>query len=482
MGKWNLLPADSECWHTERTSRFFRKIFGFGKGTFIIQTFEDDMQHAYFPEFYIRRIYNFIRDTNKRDYLRLARILKGFYPLRMIAKRVVPRISNKNFHNASSAQIIQAYRANRYWANRVACYDQFGWIAEDYWTPVMEKILARHDLKKGSAEFLRVLFVLTKPEEISTTLEEKRAVLKEVIRVRQRKITIARAAKKLTGAYGWLPCFAYGTPWDETHYSAEVRELVKKPLAELQKSWKELQEYSKIRNRDLKGVVRQYRIQSKDLQIFIDFGLALDARNEAEYIMSLCGYGLIPMYTEIAKRLFLSIKQVRHLTYEETIAALQGKIDPIETLAKKGKIIGWVFDRTMTKKKYLYPKEATTFFSYLAKHSKNLQGNNEAKGMCGSPGKAVGKARILHYPKDGIKVKDGDILIVHVTTVDYLPAMKKAAAYVTEVGGLTCHAAVVAREFGVPCVVGLKNATRNFKDGQYVEVDANGGTVKKISK
>ena len=101
--------------------------------------------------------------------------------------------------------------------------------------------------------------------------------------------------------------------------------------------------------------------------------------------------------------------------------------------------------------KYLDYKEASRFFKYLNKTSTNLQGNIEGAGLCASPGKAQGKAKIIHYPKENNKVEKGDILIVNSTTVDYLPAMKRAAAFVTEVGGLTCHAAVVAREFGVPC-------------------------------
>ena len=64
--------------------------------------------------------------------------------------------------------------------------------------------------------------------------------------------------------------------------------------------------------------------------------------------------------------------------------------------------------------------------------------------------------------------------------VDNLPAMKKAAAFVTESGGLTCHAAVVAREFGVPCIVGYKNAMSDFRDGDMVEVDADNGIVRKV--
>jgi len=84
--------------------------------------------------------------------------------------------------------------------------------------------------------------------------------------------------------------------------------------------------------------------------------------------------------------------------------------------------------------------------------------------------------------KDNHKVNQGDIMIAHATSVDSLPPMKRAAAFVTEIGGLTCHAAVVSREFGVPCIVSLKNATKNFKDGDLVEVNATKGTVKKLKK
>ena len=180
--------------------------------------------------------------------------------------------------------------------------------------------------------------------------------------------------------------------------------------------------------------------------------------------------------------MYISVKQLRNLVKREIIACLEDKANAQEILENQGKIIGWVFDKSMLHMKYLDSKEAQKFFKYLNKTSKNLQGNDEAKGICASPGKVKGKAKIIHYPSEGDKVKEGDILITHATTVDYLPPMKLAAAYVTEVGGLTCHAAVVAREFGVPCVVGFKNATKNFKDGDLVEVDANKGIVKLLKK
>ena len=480
MGVWNLLPADSETWHTERTSRYFKKIFGFGKGTFIIQTLADDMQHPYFPQFYVDKVYDFIKQTNQRDYQKLAKILSSFYGLRKKAKEEIPRIIKADFKKASNAGLIRAFQKNRLWANRVACFDQFGWVAEDYWNPLMEKILVKYGLKKDSAEYHRVLFILTKPEEISTTLEEKKAVLGEAIKVKRRKTGFSKAALKLAKAYGWMPCFTYGTPWQADHYSAELKELAAKPLAGLKKQFKELAEYRKIRNRDFKSVVERYKMKAKDIQIFVDFGLALDARNEAEYLVSLCGFGLIPIYSEMAKRLYVSVRQLRHLFYEEVSACLRGQADSLKLIQAKGKITGWVFDKSMAHKKYLTPKEAGKFFAYLKKHAGNLQGHDEARGICASPGQVTGRARIVRYISDMGKVKTGDILIANSTTVDFLPAMKKAVAFVTEVGGLTCHAAVVAREFGVPCVVSLKNAVKNFKDNDLIKVNADQGTVNKV--
>ena len=78
------------------------------------------------------------------------------------------------------------------------------------------------------------------------------------------------------------------------------------------------------------------------------------------------------------------------------------------------------------------------------------------------------------------KMEQGDIMLSHTTFPALVPAMKKAAAIITEDGGITCHAAIVARELQTPCVVGCKNATYILKDGDMVEVDANKGIVKKI--
>lgn len=99
------------------------------------------------------------------------------------------------------------------------------------------------------------------------------------------------------------------------------------------------------------------------------------------------------------------------------------------------------------------------------------------RGLASSPGIGKGKVVILAGPKEIGKVQKGDVLVTEMTTPDFVPAMKKACAIVTNSGGMTCHAAIVSREMGIPCIVGTKNATAVLKEGQFVTVDATRGIV-----
>ncbi len=98
-------------------------------------------------------------------------------------------------------------------------------------------------------------------------------------------------------------------------------------------------------------------------------------------------------------------------------------------------------------------------------------------GLSASRGSATGVVRILSLISDGDRLQPGDVLVTTMTKPDWLPLMRRAAAVVTDGGGVTCHAAVVSRELGIPCVVGARGATSVLHDGQVVTVDAERGTV-----
>ncbi len=105
---------------------------------------------------------------------------------------------------------------------------------------------------------------------------------------------------------------------------------------------------------------------------------------------------------------------------------------------------------------------------------------NEVRGDIAMRGKARGIVKIIFKTEDCNEVEIGNILVAPMTTPDHIIAMDKASAFVTDEGGITCHAAIVAREFGKPCIVGTHNATKVFKDGDLVFVDADEGVVRKV--
>jgi len=112
------------------------------------------------------------------------------------------------------------------------------------------------------------------------------------------------------------------------------------------------------------------------------------------------------------------------------------------------------------------------------------------KGIPASKGKVIGRVKIIvsdpktfdSLAKEFEKMQKGDILVAETTSPEFMPACEKASAILANQGGLLSHAAVVSREFGIPCVVGLKYATHVLKDGDTVEVDGENGTVKILGK
>ncbi len=106
----------------------------------------------------------------------------------------------------------------------------------------------------------------------------------------------------------------------------------------------------------------------------------------------------------------------------------------------------------------------------------------ELRGFTACLGTATGPVKIIESVEELHKIQEGDILVAVMTRPDYLPAMKKAAGFVTDEGGITCHAAIVAREMQKPCIIGTKIATKTLKDGDLVSVRANHGVVQVLQK
>lgn len=114
--------------------------------------------------------------------------------------------------------------------------------------------------------------------------------------------------------------------------------------------------------------------------------------------------------------------------------------------------------------------------SLKAKRGRGGKGN-VIKGVAASPGKVTGTARVLHGPEDFSQMQPGDVLVAPITTPAWTPLFAMASAVVTDVGGPLSHGSIVAREYGIPSVLGTGVATRRIQDGQEITVDGGAGTV-----
>ncbi len=188
-----------------------------------------------------------------------------------------------------------------------------------------------------------------------------------------------------------------------------------------------------------------------------------------------CEEQLVP--EDEQKKQVISDEQVKELaTYAKAIEAHYGCYMDME----------WGVDERDNKVWLLQARPETVW----SKKNKEKQEENAAvttersvvvKGLPASPGSAAGKAHVILDPAQIAEFKDGEILVTTMTAPDWVPAMKKAKAIVTDAGGMTCHASIVSRELGIPCIVGTKSrsveATTTIEDGMEITVDATNGIV-----
>lgn len=175
---------------------------------------------------------------------------------------------------------------------------------------------------------------------------------------------------------------------------------------------------------------------------------------------------------EAAKRLNLNHYQVRHLTAEELINALSGviKLDA-DSLDKRMEYS--VFHFASGRITVYEGQNARDIFSIVKQES--VVATNSVSGVCAFPGLVEGVVKQVLDVSDGDNFLRGSILVAYMTDVGVVPAMKKARAIVTDVGGVTCHASIIAREFGIPCLIGTKIGTKVLLNGYTVRVNATDG-------
>ena len=179
---------------------------------------------------------------------------------------------------------------------------------------------------------------------------------------------------------------------------------------------------------------------------------------------------------EIADRFNIPHEQILCMTYREISALERGEKISKSEIAKRrsGELI--TFSENESRSYY-----GNTVSALLGKLLPHKKGEDILSGDIACAGEVRGRIKIVRNFNEADKVQDGDIIVTSMTTPEIVCALEKAGGIITDEGGITCHAAIIAREYGIPCLVGTKCATSVLKDGMQVYLDCLNGFVEIIS-
>jgi len=273
-----------------------------------------------------------------------------------------------------------------------------------------------------------------------------------------------------------LNTYRYPKILDREYFIEKIKEWQEENI-DADSRLKELLDFKKNIQQKKEAMLSKLELDKRSLLIIklIDvFAEMHDLRKRANLMGSHYAYIFLK---EVSVRSEVSMETLKYVTPPEIEGVIKTKeVDKKLIEAKK---TNWLIFFTGKKIETLDSKEADKLYQEMFKHKDDI---TEIKGVTASPGKVKGRVKIIFHTTEANKMEKGDILVASMTRPDYMTAIHKAKAIVTDEGGVTCHAAIISRELNIPCIIATKNATRILKDDDYVEVDANKGVVRRVKK
>lgn len=363
---------------------------------------------------------------------------------------------------------------------------EWGWLsnATDMfhatYTTELKNYLDKQIVKGNQNKDLNeVLNILTTPHEKSVAAKEEEGLLKiaELISHSSRKEKLIQSLiEKHHAKYFYLKYLWLGESgvYSKKYYLTLAKKLAKDKITPAVKILEMNKELRKVK-RQKEKLFQELKVSKQYKDLFIIYSDFMLTKIYRRYAQIYWAYSMGKLLKEVARRLNLSLDEVRYMI-------------PVEL---KKALVANVVDRPELKRRLkfclYYAEKGKDLVTTNSKHPilkqlkpKKQKDVKKLTGQVGCLGKVEGVVRVINSQGDMIKMKEGDILVSIATNPDLVPAMKKAAAIVTEQGGVTSHAAIVSRELNTPCVIGTKVATTVLKDGDKVKVDANKGVVEKI--
>lgn len=437
FGEWNNIPLFYILfWYDLPVNKKLAKLSGTKrKAVFCVI---DRKQHLFFDLQWLSELESVVKNRDSNETLAMLEQFDNEYP---VAKEKLLAYYNKNYEDTSDEELLLTFENILSLIHDITPYDQYCMIAEQYHIEMLKTALGQQN-----AEHLAELCA---PSKISATQREELSLIQLAIKKEENKLTDEDVQEYLR-EYGWLPVFLFGDAWDEDHIKKETIRLIKN--GHLNEKEKKLKEFENNRARNVKELYDDLSLDEKtrslaDIMQEISF-----VRNEAETIVSLGMYVLRPVYSELQRRLSIPEERICTLWPHEVRKSLIDKKDMTEEIDRR---LQGVFVETTTEDVVIHlgEKALDIFKEYYKKPQR--ESAESLKGFGASPGNAQGIVKVIDVAQDMEKFNDGDVLVAEATCIDFVPVMRRASAILTEMGGITSHAAVVSREIGVPCIVGI---------------------------
>ncbi|MBI4043385.1 MAG: hypothetical protein HY393_01090 [Candidatus Diapherotrites archaeon] len=354
----------------------------------------------------------------------------------------------------------------------------------EFFDPVNKKVRNALLLKGVKDEELNeVAVMLTTSTESSVLDQGEREWLSLVLHAKKNGANSREIAEKLRvhqEKYGWIGTAENDKPWDMTYYKEQLQNDLCMSEGKIVKRMNTKQENKN--NLQAKQILLQKKLQLKPETVYL-----LDLTKEFAHIRFdtrlawvKSGFMLKKIFNEIKIRTGVKEEQLQRYRLKEMLELLKNNKKLNKKIIDKRKS-SYVFHLKNNKIKFYVGKDAEGFANQINKMDySNL---TEIRGQVANPGIVRGKVRLIYaqtknQEAEMSNMKEGEILVTGMTRPHLIAAMKKAAAIVTDEGGVTSHAAIVSRELNKPCVIGTKIATKWLKNGNMVEVDANKGIIR----
>ena len=355
---------------------------------------------------------------------------------------------------------------------------------EDYLIDRLEKELIGINFTKKDIE---VIFakISTCPNYFPLSYsEEPLDLLKLALEIKNGK-DIEEVIDKHIEKYSWIkgPVEFENTAFTKEDYLSRLHNLVND---DIEGKIKNINTVRKNNDIEYEKILEQYEFNQKAKKLIKAIRDFIFLRTyTTEYSDHLFYLGRHTIFKEISNRTDIADEDLIMLDDKEILDILKSQgimskeIKNVLKNRKKGFAMIWINGNVQT----VFGNESLELQDEIARTYKTSSDEEEKSnskiisGSIANRGKVRGKARILTTYKDTYKVEKGDIIVATMTTPDYVSAMEKASGFITDEGGITCHAAILSREFNVPCIVGTVIGTKEIQDGQMIELDAYTGKV-----